>query len=1040
MKLGILHLSDIHFRESGNAISGRAAEIVSAFQSADPFVEACVVIITGDLAFSGKPSEYESAMEFLETLERLLDGIERPRCLAICMVPGNHDCDFTKDTVLRQTVLQALGSRPRQFRWDEDVAAALMSVQQQFFIVECLFAKRTGRPEDPEAWATQRTLFEFAGNRVVVNAYNTALTSQLKRPGRELRFPSVLLELSRASDADEGPVLSIFHHPYKRLEAEDARLFQKHIEATSDVVLTGHEHEEDAYSTRRLMGDEVEYLEGEALQREDGRLGGFNVVIWDFDRKLHKISQFGWDGTRFVLKHESDWLSPVRSRAARRRAFENSAEFLQELNDPGTAFTHPRKTDLTLDDLFVYPDLTTESLRRLQGVHGGPKTVPGDHVLGHVASKQRVLIIGADKCGKTALAHKLYGDLKAKHKLVPLLLSGAELVSPQERTILEWLYAEFKNQYGSDQLEEYKQIPTSKRVLIVDDWHKTRLNAKGQQRAIGVLNQFFGKTIVLAGDILRVVAVAPAELNPFSDFADCEVREFGNYLRGKLIDKWETLGRECTADDEALVHEIHQAERLILTLLGKNLLPSYPVIILSALQTWEAGKAGDAQAGSYGYLYEVLITAALAKVSRGFTDLHAKNVFISRLAYHLFRQRRQSVTDDEIEMLTKEYFSEYGIRLNAPTILRELQEAQILRAHAGNYRFSYKYYYYYFVARYLADNLRDKNEEGRVRAALEDMADKVHSEEYSSILMFVVYKTQDVDLIEHILKNASKIYSRYAPCDFENDVEFVNRLYKEPPKMLSPPTDVRENIEENRRRLDAAGEKTQADVPCPEEKPVIYEEELNDFLKINIALKTLQIMGQVLRNFAGSLRKGLKLEIARSAYGLGLRTLNAVLRIGESNLEELRSYMAALIREHRAFDDRELEQKADQAVVWLTRRIAYGFVKRISFAVGHPMLEETYKDVLTEEGERTCIRLVDLSVKLDHFTRFPEDEVLAMWEKLRAKNFFSSTVLRDMVANYLYLFPLEYETRQRVGSKLQIETGSPAMIAGRLKKVPRTKR
>jgi hypothetical protein len=393
-----------------------------------------------------------------------------------------------------------------------------------------------------------------------------------------------------------------------------------------------------------------------------------------------------------------------------------------------------------------------------------------------------------------------------------------------------------------------------------------------------------------------------------------------------------------------------------------------------------------------------------------------------------------------MQVLTEEYFNEYGIRLNAPTILRQLEEAQILRAHAGNYRFSYKYYYYYFVAKYLADNLRDKNEQGRIRATLEDLADKVYSEEYSSILMFVVYKTQDVDLIEHILQNATRIYGRYTPCDFENDVEFVNRLNKEPARVLLPSTDVRENIEENRRRLDAADQEAPRDVLSREDEPVIYTEELNDFLKINIALKTLQIMGQVLRNFAGALRKDLKLEIARSAYQLGLRTLNAVLRMGESNLEGLRSYMAAFIREHRAFDDRELEQKADQAVVWLTRRIAYGFVKTISYAVGHPMLEETYKDVLKQEGERTSIRLVDLSVKLDHFSRFPEDEVLAMWEKLRRRNFFSSTVLRDMVLNYLYLFPLDYETRQTVGAKLQIETGSPAMIAGRLKKLPRSKR
>jgi len=279
MKLGILHLSDLHFRESGNAISGKAADIVSAFQSADPLVEACILIITGDLAFSGKTSEYELAMDFLEPLKKLLDGTERPRCLGICMVPGNHDCDFAKDTPLRQTVLQALNSRSTQFKWDVDVAAPLLSVQQQFFIVECLFSDRMGRPEDPEAWATQHTVFGLSGGRVVVNAYNTALTSQLKRPQRELRFPTPLLETIPTVDADDELVLSIFHHPYKRLESEDSRLFQKHVEATSDIVLTGHEHEEDAYSTRKLTGEEIEYLAGEALQYEDGHVGGFNVVM-----------------------------------------------------------------------------------------------------------------------------------------------------------------------------------------------------------------------------------------------------------------------------------------------------------------------------------------------------------------------------------------------------------------------------------------------------------------------------------------------------------------------------------------------------------------------------------------------------------------------------------------------------------------------------------------------------------------------------------------------------------------------------------------
>jgi hypothetical protein len=581
------------------------------------------------------------------------------------------------------------------------------------------------------------------------------------------------------------------------------------------------------------------------------------------------------------------------------------------------------------------------------------------------------------------------------------------------------------------------QLEPSKRVLIVDDWDKTRLNWKGQSAVLGVVGTYFGKTIVFAGDVLRALALATRESDPFKDFEDSEIRQFGNVLRGKLIDRWEDLGRECTANEGTVVHEIHGAEKLIVTVLGKNLLPMYPLMILSVLQIAEATKTADPQAGSYGALLEALIFKVLGKVSAEFPDFQTKIVFVSRLAFHLFETRHQNVTNAEVQHLTEGYFNEYSIRLEAGSILRDLEEARILYESGGNYRFSYSYYYYYFVARYLADNLRDKKNEPHVRSVLEEMVDKLHSEEYSRILIFVVYRTQDSDLIQRILRNARRIYAGHKPCDFEGDVEFVNRLYKEAPKMLLPATDVRENIEETRRRLDAAEGVVTDVVPIAQDDPVQYNDELDDLLKTNIALKTLEIMGQVLRNFRGVLRKEEKIEIARAAYQLGLRTLNAILRIGESNLEELRSFIALLISDYKSFDEKKLQVRADLAVVYLTRRIAFSFVKRISYAVGHPILEQTYRDVLGEEGDRTSIRLVDLSIKLDHFSGFPEEDVMEMSKRLKKKGFFSTAVLGDLVAHHLYLFYVDERTRQAIGKELHIETHSHNMMESGSKRLPR---
>jgi predicted MPP superfamily phosphohydrolase len=204
MKLGILHLSDLHLRHAGNAVSDKAGDIVAAFQSADPLVQDCIVIITGDLAFSGKASEYSQAVEFLDDLKKQLDGADRPRCVGICIVPGNHDCDFGKDTELRQLVLHAFTSGERDLSDGDDMVKALLTVQGDFFYVEGLYAPREAAPTDPQGWATLSTVMHVGDERVVVSAFNTAITSRPRECQGQLRFPLNLLgpSLTRAGERD----------------------------------------------------------------------------------------------------------------------------------------------------------------------------------------------------------------------------------------------------------------------------------------------------------------------------------------------------------------------------------------------------------------------------------------------------------------------------------------------------------------------------------------------------------------------------------------------------------------------------------------------------------------------------------------------------------------------------------------------------------------------------------------------------------------------------------------------------------------------
>jgi hypothetical protein len=63
--------------------------------------------------------------------------------------------------------------------------------------------------------------------------------------------------------------------------------------------------------------------------------------------------------------------------------------------------------------------------------------------------------------------------------------------------------------------------------------------------------------------------------------------------------------------------------------------------------------------------------------------------------------------------------------------------------------------------------------------------------------------------------------------------------------------------------------------------PESVDEKIEEILQHNAAFKTIQILGQVLKNFTGSLRGGPKRQLMEECYGLGLRVLGNIFRVAE---------------------------------------------------------------------------------------------------------------------------------------------------------------
>jgi hypothetical protein len=523
------------------------------------------------------------------------------------------------------------------------------------------------------------------------------------------------------------------------------------------------------------------------------------------------------------------------------------------------------------------------------------------------------------------------------------------------------------------------------------------------------------------------------DLTEITDFQYCDIRELGYRLRGSLISKWHTLGNEFEADEEQTTHLISRDENLLNSVIGKGLFPSFPFFVLYALQVGRATNQNVLTHGSFGHVYEAFLTMRLTSVSKKATDVGIMYTYLSLVAHRLFEAQRSSLSPSELSEVHARFEEEYGIRTDQERMLQQLEDARILGRTGDSAGFLHKYCYYFFVANYFKKLLaNDPNNEG-ARQRLKEMADMVHDEEYMNILIFYIYLTEDRNVVEYFIERAQTIFSEFQPCDFTRDVEFISDLVTPRRIHLNEGT-VEKHRETYRAQKDRAAEALE-EVDSRSTR-TRYDKSLKDSLKIDFSFHALHVMGQVLRNFPGDLRADLKCRLALESYLLGLRTIKAFLATLETNLDSIRSAVENLLLMHKALPDQDSMREAGKILAYLTEGGIYALIKKVSFSVGLEDLSETYSAVRKQLGESNLpTRLIDLSIRLDHFPRLPVADVEDLEHATRSR-IVPYNILRMLIADHLYLFPVGYRDRQKLSSLLNIESPRALLADKRVKSTP----
>ena len=1024
MNLAILQLSDIHISCGGDSALARARLIKSAIQPNVPEDCALIVTYTGDIAFSGQRLQYDLAEQFLQEISNNLLQIAGLQVLGTVIVPGNHDCDFSLAGDARPILFSSVAANLSNIDLNGESVAQLLKVQKSFFEFENKISKRSVVfAQEQIGWTSSHV---HGKRRVLVRCLNTALFSRLNEAPGQLYFP---LHAIPECDCEADYVITVFHHPYGWLNPENSRELHKQLEPISDLILTGHEHDGDSYTRLSQSGEETDYVEGAALGAASET--GFNLVVVNLDASTNQIFRYSWKRDMYVPgKSEARIFTRKQSLIASR--FDNNAEFVNSLNDVGAGFFHPEK-QLSLRDLFVYPELKVASITvKTQS------SVQSWKVLQFVEGRDLLQIAGPPTSGKSTLARALYVDLQREYNLVPILLRGRSLINSSKNEFDRTVEEAFRDQYSSTLFERFRQLDVQRKVVLIDDWHRSPLSNKAKRKILEAARDRFGRVILFSDDVSLFQLLADiGEGGTASETEYCEIKQFGFHLRSELIRKWHSVGSDLDMDDMELTAKISSSENLLDTLVRKGVVPSWPIFILSVLQANSLAVQETASYGSYGHLYEALLTKRMANVGKRRSLLGMKYTYLSLVAYELFRLNREVLTEMELLSVHNLYEQEYHVSLDARELWEEFASAQVLVRNGDEFRFQYKYAYYFFVAKYFQQGIGNAQETSSLRAKLSYMVRCVHDEDCANILVFYIYLTKDREVIEQMLCVAQEIYSNKPASHLTSEIEFVNKLRSKSPDVSIERNDIGKNRAEYRSKMDAAESEDAA--PNHHLAKTEYQDGIPDVLKIEFAFKSLQVMGQVVKNFPLDLKGDLKLELTKQSYELTLRTLGVFLNIIEQNMVELVSVFERALRVLQPFakkGDEEIREATHATIVRLTELSIFGMIKRLSLAVGVVDLKETYHKIKeTADEDDVATRLIDLSLKLDHFGHIPESDVKDLEHRLRP-NITAYTILKLLIADFLHLFPCDFKTEQRMVELFKFKPHVLNLGEKKVKKLP----
>ena len=802
------------------------------------------------------------------------------------------------------------------------------------------------------------------------------------------------------------------------MHPNDRNTFNRWVMNKSDLVFVGHEHvgRNEQVETRETI---YHAQFGEVLQdRDNPDNSGF--IINRSENDNNSVSVYKWDNERKIYR--SDYTENKRINLNPNKYLCYCEEFQDYLKMADIRITHPNKTTVNMRDLFVYPDI--EAYKVNQNIHEVTRdstTIKGEDILEFIIKNKKISFLGKPKSGKTALAKNIVLDFIDRGKYC-LYMDAITVNNYSENNLKKCEEIAISKIFGKEYIDTYKQLDISNKVLIIDNFEKIR-NINAKKDILNFFENFYDYILTFSNTFYELELLEQSlQGKENNNYLYCSISELGNKKRNQLISKWYYLneGDDIIIEDE-VKKKIDEATRTINVLKGNGYMPCIPSYILIILQQLEYSMdSSNQERSNYGYLYEFLVNKSILDMDHNSKYVYKDIAFgiLTNIAEYMLENSTKIISLETYHDIVKKYNLTYQIEAHAETYIDEYVKVELLNQKEQQVEFGYPYIHYYFTAKYLANNINKEWSRNKIA----EMSKQLYDEECGDIMIFLCHLSKDDYIISSVLENARNVLSDKESFDFSKH-KAINLSYDsylemdfEPEKDEEKRQDELLEMQDELERKDKKKEKIDID-------DTVSSQEKENIYNLDNAYKTIEVMGQILKNYPGTIIASTKNQLLEAAYGLGMRTLTYTSDILYGGIEDIFEEIKKKLQPKPSTIElgkmAAVSRKLNSVMDNIFALLSYATIRKLAESLANKALSPVIAHS-TLNGE-IAYELIKSSIQLNEFGTISVDIIIDQYDEYMSNdNLFAAKLLRLFVFDHYYVYgSKDHRNRQRIWAKMK---------------------